>query len=62
MTPREHVLTGYDCWCAPRFERPCDECDTGCWKCDRGVIRMTRDEAAVCEFRVVIIHNVRGPA
>ena len=49
MSYREHV-TDTDsglCWCDPEFFLPCDECEdgAGCWKCQKGLIRITREEA-----------------
>lgn len=53
----EHVTDGNDCWCGPTFQRPCDECDSGCWKCDGGVIRLTREEADASDAPIVVVHN-----
>jgi hypothetical protein len=37
---REHVLARW-CWCEPRIEFPCADCDAeGCWKCNKGWTRM----------------------
>jgi hypothetical protein len=37
-----HVINGYDCWCAPRFYLPCDECgDLDSWE------RVTEDAKRV---------------
>ena len=55
--PREHVTHGLDCWCNPLWKLPCDECENGCWKCDRGLIPLTREEAEAAEDPLVIVHN-----
>lgn len=56
----EHPGEGLDCWCSPRYGLPCDECPTdkpGCWKCDGGLITLTRSEAEATDARLVIVHN-----
>jgi hypothetical protein len=53
----EHVTDGYDCWCGPRFFVPCDECETGCWKCDGGKVWLTLAEAEAEDRVIVIVHN-----
>lgn len=34
----EHVTDGFGCWCGPRIEMACPECEAentgGCWRCD----------------------------
>lgn len=54
---REHVTTGLDCWCAPTYLLPCDECETGCWKCENGTTALTRTEAGAVDRPIVIVHN-----
>lgn len=41
------------CWCGPRLDLPCDECEDGCWKCDGGGNAVDADHPAV----LVVIHN-----
>jgi hypothetical protein len=53
---QEHVCTGFDCWCLPRYMIPCDECEEGCWKCEGGEIWVTREEAEASDLRVIIVH------
>jgi hypothetical protein len=53
----EHVTEGLMCWCVPRFYLPCDGCDNGCWKCDRGLIELTVAEAQTAADPLVIVHN-----
>lgn len=52
-----HDTTGLDCWCSPTYSLPCDECDTGCWKCERGAIALTRAEAEHAPRTVQVIHH-----
>jgi hypothetical protein len=52
-----HDIESLECWCMPSFLLPCDECDDGCWKCDRGRIILTREQAEACDVAIVIIHN-----
>jgi hypothetical protein len=54
---REHDTDGIDCWCAPRYQTFCDECDGGCWKCERGTIHLTHEEAERTDVPIVIVHN-----
>jgi hypothetical protein len=54
---REHDTAGRDCWCGPQFYRVCDDCDAGCWKCERGLILVTPEEAEAIEAPMVIVHN-----
>jgi hypothetical protein len=56
-TTDEHITVGPDCWCSPRYLLPCDECESGCWKCTDGVIVLTRAEAEACDRPIVIVHN-----
>ena len=53
----EHITVGFDCWCSPRYLLPCDECDTGCWKCTEGFIALSRAEAERASDPLVIVHN-----
>lgn len=62
-----------DCWCMPRYLRPCDECGveikasvhcdelaTGgpkCWKCEGGTVELTREEAGSADFPLIIVHK-----
>jgi hypothetical protein len=52
-----HVTEGLDYWCEPRHCLPCDECDDGCWKCERGLIELSRFEAEEQDGGLVIVHN-----
>lgn len=55
---RHNIAVGaLDCWCEPRYCLPCDECDTGCWKCESGLIRLTRDEAEAEDRPIIIVHS-----
>ena len=57
-TERHNTAIGaLDCWCDPKFYKPCDEGDTGCWKCKDGLIRLTREEAEAENGGLVIVHN-----
>lgn len=51
------VKGALDCWCDPKYYKPCDECDTGCWKCEDGRIRLTREQAEAEGGGLVIVHN-----
>lgn len=53
----DHITSGIDCWCAPTYLLPCDECEIGCWKCDGGTTPLTRNEAASEPRPIVIVHN-----
>lgn len=62
-----------DCWCMPRYLRPCDECGVDikvsihcddiatrtppCWKCVNGTIALTREEAETADFPLIIVHK-----
>ncbi len=62
MTFREHETDGLDCWCAPTYQLPCDDCDDGCWKCgSKGYTLLTREEAELAEDPLVIVHNEQAP-
>ena len=54
-----HDTDSLGCWCAPRFYLPCDECERGqgCWKCERGLIELTREQADASDVPLVIVHN-----
>lgn len=52
-----HDTESIDCWCSPRYLKPCDECETGCWKCERGVIPLTREEAEACDDPIIVVHE-----
>lgn len=52
-----HILHGLDCWCSPRYMLLCDECEDGCWKCDEGLIPLTRAQAEASEAALVVVHN-----
>lgn len=56
-TGRAHVTTGYDCWCRPEFLLPCDECETGCWRCVDGTVPLTRAEADASAHPVIVVHH-----
>lgn len=56
-TTGEHTTDGFDCWCSPAYLLPCNECDTGCWKCTNGLIPLSRAEADASERPIVIVHN-----
>jgi hypothetical protein len=53
----EHTTVGLDCWCSPTYLLPCDECESGCWKCVGGSIALTRAEAGASESPLVVVHN-----
>lgn len=63
--PREHVTTGYKCWCHPRFEMVCPECGdepdevkASCWRCGgQGTIECEDPEAYDGPFGILVIHN-----
>lgn len=57
----EHTTEGLDCWCAPRYLLPCDDCDDGCWKCEGGSIALTREQAEASWDAIVIVHNRSVP-
>lgn len=55
-----HSCDSLDCYCNPQYAVPCDECDgEGCWKCDDGLISLTREDAEELQDyeSVVVIHN-----
>jgi hypothetical protein len=61
-----HDTDSTDCWCKPRFFKPCRECENGdgCWKCGgtdkaefRGLIEITHDEADADDDGIVTVHN-----
>lgn len=68
-----HDLSGLDCWCGPRYIRPCDECgvpitatihcddfaafNPTCWKCEGGTIALTREEAQWADCPLIIVHK-----
>ena len=55
---RHNIAVGaLDCWCDPKFYKPCDECDTGCWKCKDGRILLTREQASAEDGGLVIVHS-----
>ena len=55
---REHDTDGLDCWCgALTYSAICDECDVGCWKCEGGSIRLTREQAEHADVPLIIVHN-----
>ncbi len=56
-TWEEHATDGLDCWCVPTSQLPCDECQDGCWKCEGGVIHLSRAEAEHAPRPLVIVHN-----
>jgi hypothetical protein len=62
QTSEKHSTDGLDCWCSPRYGLSCTQCTTAeeadaCWKCDGGLLTITRDQAARCPERVIIVHN-----
>jgi hypothetical protein len=57
MDKREHDTDGVRCWCNPAISLPCDECEDGCWKCDKGLIRLTPEEAEAQDEPLLIVHN-----
>lgn len=59
-TRREHDTETLDCWCNPSYLLYCDECESGCWKCDGGSSRLSREEAEFANRPLVIIHNLPG--
>lgn len=60
---RAHDTESLNCWCGPTFLLPCDECDGGgCWKCLRGTIQLTREEAEGATVPLVIVHRYELPA
>lgn len=56
----DHDIDSADCWCRPEFFKACDECSKGCWKCDRGMIWITREEVDDPDLTCVIIHVYEG--
>lgn len=56
-TASDHNNMSRVCWCCPRYLLPCDECDTGCWKCEDGHIVLTGEEAEKMTRPIVIVHN-----
>lgn len=56
---REHDTDGHDCWCAPQWFVPCDDCDDGCWKCVGGLIELSRHEADAEDRPLLIVHRPR---
>lgn len=44
-----------DCWCGPRVEQACPECDgdeAGCWRCHEGFTDLHAPE-----MEALVIHN-----
>lgn len=56
---RAHDTETLDCWCGPSIARVCDECagSDGCWKCERGLIHITRNEAEMIDEPLIIGHR-----
>jgi hypothetical protein len=58
--PREHVTDcGGDCWCTPRIEKPCSQCDgpdPDCWMCS-GSGWVETDSIPLGD-RAVVVHNL----
>jgi hypothetical protein len=56
--PREHDTDGLDCWCGSlTYSAICDDCDSGCWKCDGRRIPLTREQAEHAGAPLIIVHN-----
>jgi hypothetical protein len=62
--PRDRVATPghvtdetHNCWCQPRFYLPCDECENGCYRCDKGLIELTGDQIDAADAALVVVHN-----
>lgn len=67
------ALGALDCWCMPRYLKVCDECGVTinasihcdevaigsppCWKCRDGTIPLTREEAGLADYPLIIVHN-----
>jgi len=63
-----HVTTGYSCWCQPRVEQICPECEdtrehkAGCWKCaGKGWIECPNPDIYDGTVGLLIVHNEAMP-
>ena len=55
-----HELQGSACWCGPRVQRLCQQCEgagSGCWACEGGWVDV---ESLAPGDRGVVIHNAPG--
>jgi hypothetical protein len=62
IASQAHNTASYDCWCLPRFYVICGACKgDGCAWCGksdvRGMISITRWQAAMTDLPTLTVHN-----
>ena len=65
---REHITTGFDCWCGPTVQTVCAECAhrkearQDCWLCNgSGFVTVDRPEDHDGPFGLNVLHKVDYP-
>ena len=64
---REHANEGFQCWCNPRVEMICSECEDGddkasCWRCGgKGWVACDDPEHYDGAIGLLIVHNESAP-
>lgn len=54
-----HTMVGLHCWCMPEYEVVCDDCTSGCWRCEGGWRTVGIAGAEGFHGTVVVTHKQR---